>query len=404
MRLAAFSLACCLATSSFGIEVGSRLKVFTSVANLSSTDFLTNTVGDTLSDHHLDLRLLIRHKSDAWRFNLDPTLTVTAGDALQLLTGSGLTLDQLPGTDANRLFNWSNELFAHSQHRGVARIDRASVSYRQPSWSLQLGRQAVSWGNGLVFQPLDLFSPFAPTTVDREFKPGVDALLFESLLGNAGEFQALWIGRQKTTGQSPSHTAAVKWAGGVSQLGIELILAQHFSDDFGAVSLSIPVGGAMVRIEGANLCGDGACTTTGLINLDYTVSVGPGLFYVFAELYHNGYGEDGVVTPISAELQERLTRGEVFTLMENYGSIGANITWHPLWSQTFVVIRNLQDQSGLYQTFLNYDPSDASRMQFGVSVPFGDDNTEFGVRRFEEPIEGTSGGNPSLYASISYYF
>ena len=37
----------------------------------------------------------------------------------------------------------------------------------------------MSWGNGLVFQPMDLFNPFTPTAVDRDYKPGNDLLLVE---------------------------------------------------------------------------------------------------------------------------------------------------------------------------------------------------------------------------------
>lgn len=404
MRFTTVLLTCLFTTAVHGLEVTARLKTFTSVTELPSTDLLNNVVGDTLSDHHIDLRLLFKHQTGAWRLNFEPTLTITAGDAVQIQSVAGLTLDQLPGTDAHRLFDWSDELFKHADHRGVARIDRASLGYRQASWSLQVGRQALSWGNGLVFQPLDLFSPFAPTTVDREFKPGVDALLFESLLGELGEIQALWIGRQSQPNRDADYTGALKWSMGFSQIGVDVIVAQHLGDDFGALSFSTPLGGSMVRIEAASICDNASCTVSGLINLDYTMTIGPALLYTFAELYRNGYGQQDAVEPVSAVLSERLVRGEVFTVMEHYASLGANITWHALWSQSLVLINNLQDQSGLIQTSVNYEPSDASRMQFGVTLPYGADNSEFGKRYVDATDSVTSGGNPSLFVSISYYF
>jgi len=34
----------------------------------------------------------------------------------------------------------------------------------------------LSWGNGLVFSPMDIVNPFDPTAVDTEYKAGDDML------------------------------------------------------------------------------------------------------------------------------------------------------------------------------------------------------------------------------------
>ena len=63
------------------------------------------------------------------------------------------------------------------------RLDRLSVTF-QPYWgTLQIGRQALTWGNGFLFNPMDLFNPFSPTQIDREYKPGDDmvSILFNKL-------------------------------------------------------------------------------------------------------------------------------------------------------------------------------------------------------------------------------
>lgn len=350
----------------------------------------------------MDLRLMFKHSSGPVRIEFDPTLTWTGGDAVQLLSNIGLPLDQLPGNDSSRYFDWSEELFGDDQHRLVTRVDRFSIAYRRPSWSIQTGRQAISWGNGLVFQPLDLFSPFAPTTIDREYKPGVDSVLFESLVGNSSELQLLWIGRQEDNASLSPNTKALKWHSQLSALSLDLIVADHIGDDFAAFSLSLPVAGSLLRLETSRLCDESACTMSGLANLDYTIGLGPALLYLFGELYHNGFGLDRISDRIPETLSERMARGEIFTLMKNYGSLGVNITWHPLWSQSFIVLENLQDQSGLFQTAVNYEPGDASRVQFGVSVPYGDLNTEFGEREFGD--DTTSGGGSTFFVSVAFYF
>ncbi len=383
-------------------DFSGRIKAFASASELANTDVLEPTVGSPLTDFRLDLRLMVKHAKGPIRIEFDPTLTWTGGEAVKVLRSTGLPLDQLPGNDSIRYFDWSDEIVSDGEHRLVSRIDRLSIAYRRPSWSLQIGRQAVSWGNGLVFQPLDLFSPFAPTTIDREFKPGVDSVLFESLVGGSNELQLLWIGRQDDLVRADPDTVALKWNSELGEFAVDLIVAEHIGDGFAAFSLSLPVAGSLLRIETSRLCSNTTCTVSGLANVDYTVSVGPTLLYVFGELYHNGFGLEQITDNVPDTLSERLARGELFTLMKNYGSLGLNVTWHPLWSQSLIYLSNLEDQSGLVQTAVNYEPGDASRMQFGISMPFGDANTEFGKRELSD--DTTTGGGATLFLSLAYYF
>lgn len=55
------------------------------------------------------------------------------------------------------------------------RVDRLNLQGSFGPVEVALGRQAVSFGSGVFFTPLDLVNPFTPTTLDTEFKPGVDA-------------------------------------------------------------------------------------------------------------------------------------------------------------------------------------------------------------------------------------
>ncbi|MDX2497114.1 MAG: hypothetical protein QNL11_04335, partial [Desulfobacterales bacterium] len=48
------------------------------------------------------------------------------------------------------------------------RLDRFFLAL-QPNWgSVRIGRQALTWGNGLIFNPMDLLNPFAPTNFVRD--------------------------------------------------------------------------------------------------------------------------------------------------------------------------------------------------------------------------------------------
>ena len=385
-----------------GVEMAGRVKLFSSVQVLPKTDVLEPSTGDYLTDVRLDFRMMFKQSFESFRIELDPTLSWVGGEATGLLASSGLPLDQLPGTDTQRLFDWSNVLVDTKDHRVVSRIDRLSVSYRQPSWSLSAGRQAVSWGNGLAFQPLDLFSPFAPTTIDREFKPGVDSILFDALIGSSSELQLLYIDRQQADDLETTQTMAMKWHSNLGQIGFDLIVAEHLGDDFLAASLTVPVASSLLRVDASRLCDMDACYVSSVANMDYTVTVGSSLLYVYAEVYHSGFGLDSSDETAPDSLTARLQRGELFTTFKNYLSVGANVNWHPLWSQSLVFINNIEDRSGLMQTNLNFEPSDSTRMQFGVSLPFGEVGSEFGEKSLGEGI--TSGGSATLFTTLSFYF
>ena len=62
-----------------------------------------------------------------------------------------------------------------SQIWGV-QVDRAYVKVRVWKLDIQLGRQPVSLGVGRIWQPADLVATFSFLELDKEYKPGVDAL------------------------------------------------------------------------------------------------------------------------------------------------------------------------------------------------------------------------------------
>ena len=48
---------------------------------------------------------------------------------------------------------------------------------------LTAGRQAITFGKAYFWNPLDVFFPFDSSQIDREYKPGVDALRIDVPLG-----------------------------------------------------------------------------------------------------------------------------------------------------------------------------------------------------------------------------
>ena len=63
-------------------------------------------------------------------------------------------------------------------------LDRALIAWRVGRGELQLGRQAIGWGRGVLFGAVDIFTPFNPLESDREWRRGIDALRVSLPLGD----------------------------------------------------------------------------------------------------------------------------------------------------------------------------------------------------------------------------
>ena len=61
---------------------------------------------------------------------------------------------------------------------------------------MKFGRQAITWGNGLIYNVMDIFNPFDPAAVDKEFKTGDDMLYGQYLLSGGNDVQGVMVFRR----------------------------------------------------------------------------------------------------------------------------------------------------------------------------------------------------------------
>jgi len=82
----------------------------------------------------------------------------------------------------NRLWNSCDEVSnGITCFQGGYEVDRLFYRYQPDSgqYRVSLGRQAIDWGTGRFWQPLNLFGSFAPTDLDTDYKAGLDGLVAE---------------------------------------------------------------------------------------------------------------------------------------------------------------------------------------------------------------------------------
>ena len=127
--------------------------------------------------------------------------------------------------------------------------------------------------------------------------------------------------------------------------------------------------------------------------------------HLFGEYFHNGFGLAGLppdLRDLPQTLTRRIARGELFNLMRNYAALGLSFRWHYLLNQSLAVIGNLHDGSLAAQASLAYEASNESRLQVGLTRPFGQRGDEFGSITVGEGL--TIGGGAQAYLRFVYFF
>lgn len=394
-----------------------RLKAFASASTVPSTDVYREPLSNRRNDSSADLRSMLQHDVGSWSFEAAHTTVVLHGDAIMLgQTTAGA--EQVVVSDDLRLLNLADDLNDGQRHRTLHRLDRLNAQWRSDHWAVTVGRQAVSWGSGIVFQPLDPFNPFAPTAVDRDYKAGDDLVLIERLFDNGHDAQLLHVFRRDSLDSVNGDVAstAAKWHGYAGVLEFEVIAAQHYDTEFIGLSGRVPVGPAVVRSDIAMRRGisqdalNDDWGVLGLINIDVAFPWRGRTVYAFAEYFHNDFGLAELPTPLTtlpADLQAGLERGEFFNLMRDYLAVGGTFEWHPLLTQQLTVITNLHDSSSLLQMQFAYDVGQNQNMQLGWIGSTGGSGDEFapitvGVMPTGQSL--TQGGGDRVYLRWAGYF
>ena len=394
----------------YGWQLDTRLKLFGLETWLPQDDLQRAVEGSPAYDGSVDLRTMFREQIGGWQLIVDHTLLYQTGDTYAFDAAPEGRLDQTPRSDARRYVDMTWTLEDGARHETQHRFDRLALEYRTERWGVTAGRMAVSWGSGIVFQTIDLFAPFAPTTVDRDYKNGEDLVLIDGLAG-AGDWQLLAVLRRNDDEQRSGSVDSFggKWHGTFGTTEYEVIAGRHYRDPIAGFSLRHALGGALVRTDWLFTdVHDGGRAVSALVNIDYSFEWFARNWYVFAEYFHNGFGSNQ--QPIDASelpeaLSARLQRGEVFTIMRDYLAVGSQIEWHPLWTQTLTLIGNLHDQSSLLQTELSHNLSDAQQIEVGALTNFGDTGKEYGAIPLGALAPGyTAGGGTQLYLRWTYYW
>ena len=405
------------------IHWGGRFKVTGSIARANNDTFLEPVASGNQYDGSADLRLINEtFVSDWFYFEGAYELIIVGGDTRRARRQLRDRFPGFPSTplfvsaqldDDRRLLDLTDTIKENDNYVISHRLDRLYVAML-PSWgSLRLGRQAITWGNGLIFNPMDLFNPFAPTQIDRDYKVGDDMAAAQIAVPNLGDFQSLYVPRRDPDDNDvkwDQSALAAKLHFAAATTEFDVMMAKNYDDLVGGIGMAGYLGGATWRLDATwtyvnedNNEGQDDFFSA-VANIDYSWIWGMKNFYGFIEYYYNGLGRDDYQKAIvDPEIIERLQRGNLFVLGKNFLSSQLQVELHPLFNVYFTSINNVDDPSGVLQPRAIWDVQQNLQLTLGANIFWGAKGTEYGG--FDIPGTNLRSKTPdNVYLWLSYYY
>jgi hypothetical protein len=373
---------------------GGHLRLRGSAAYPEKKSFLYHAQGSRLLDASFEFRS--KHKlllSDQKYFDLHYELIGTTGDTTKAVSGypgfypaSGVSVFQGQISDDHRLMDLTHVITSGSDYKMYHRLDRLSFTWRAERAMIRAGRQALTWGNGFLFHPLDLFNPFSPMDVERDYKIGDDMIVLQTYAGSQGNLEMLLVPRRNPENRKirkDQSSAAAKYHGYAGCIETDLMAAIHYDDFVAGLGFAGYVGGAAWRLDITHTWIDDAenknSFSTVCANIDYSWTWWNKNFYGWIEYYYTGLGSDNYPTALNdPDIINRVRRNERFILGHSYLDAHLQAELHPLINFSITLIANTRDPSGSIQPRIIWDATQNIEITFGANIFWGGPDTEFG--------------------------
>jgi hypothetical protein len=290
----------------------------------------------------------------------------------------GLSSTQRPG----RTFDLSYLLLDQDSFYLEQDVERFSLSLFLDRVDLVIGRQPITWGEGLLFPSTDLWVQYSPFELDTSLKPGVDAIrLMMAPLDNL-ELDVVLVDR----GALEDLSSGAQLKGYLAWGNLYGGVAKSWNRLFITGGTSAEVRQFMIRFEGV-LPFEYEESRLGLPSLTGGIDWFSGDAMVSVEYHYNGSGALGPEGYMGQAQDERTLRGEYYLLGRHYLGALINYRPHELLGLQWVSMFNPVDQSALFTTGITYDFVQDIQLGLGQMWTLGSDpdrltlqpTSEFGI-------------------------
>jgi hypothetical protein len=271
--------------------------------------------------------------------------------------------DQRP----DQLWNLERNYGEGGSWYGRHRLYRGNVTLSSGDTDLRLGRQRIAWGTGRFWSPVDLLNPPNPVALEREERPGVDALLAERKLGPLSRVSAVYAPRHEDGASS----AALNWHSNAAAVDYSLIGGRFRGEKVVGGDVATQWRSAGIRAELThNVRDTGSSYRRAVLATDYAFA---NTLTLSGELYYNGAG----TTDTAAYDFASLLGGRIQNVGRRYFGAYAGYEITPLVKWTNYLVLNLADRSRFYAPGVTF--SLRTNVDFTIGAQFfgGSAGTEY---------------------------
>jgi hypothetical protein len=394
-------------------------------ASFSGTDYKNNSVQSEFgkgqwSDTDINLRIKTRtFFNDHLSFDFHYVLGCSKGDSIQ---APNFFSEKYPrsfisqifkdnfDSDDTRLMDLSSKIKQGNNYLISHRLDRLNLSLDGDFGRMIIGRQAVTWGNGLLFNPMDIFSPFSPYDTERDYKKGDDLVYFETFFKRGDDLQFIYVPRrdlQDSNIKFSKSSIGLKYHFLSDNMEFDFMASRHYEDALAGIGYVGTLGNTVLRsdliytLAGGDMKDD---FLSYIINIDYSWVWFKKNLYGFVEYYYSGLGVDDYSKVYTDyDLLTRINRGEVYGLGKNYLSSSIRIELNPLLIFNFTAIVNLNDPSYLLQPGITWNAAQNLEITVGSNFAIGGKGDEYGQTQIPFSTKKIDNGS-SLFLWITMFF
>ncbi|MGM0594491.1 MAG: hypothetical protein ACQETD_08150 [Pseudomonadota bacterium] len=266
---------------------------------------------------------------------------------------------------------WLDETGAERRQRVGYELDRLLYRHRFSHATLGFGRQPIDWGSGRLWQPFNIFGAFAPTDLDTDYKPGIDALTLEGYPSPFSTLSAayVWSDAQQTDRAGGGALHYRRQVGTLSEFS--LLAGRVLDNTLAGAAYESAWGGMGWRLEGVHYRLGDKGLLFAIAGVDYRFGDGT---LVVAEWHHNSRGATSEEALPMVTTEPLFREGLLpYTVQDVLGvTLERDLT--PLWQAGYtVLLSRLETGQGggasslLHQLRLRYSVSDESDLLLSLS-------------------------------------
>lgn len=270
--------------------------------------------------------------------------------------------------------SYTNDNSGELQYDLFQEVDRLVYFTSINHFSLYAGRQAISWGLGRFWQPLDIFGAFPPLALDREYKAGIDALNLVWYPSNFSQLNLVYVATNQDIAKLDDSYALLYQQQINLDLFITVLAARLLENTLFGVGIDTGLGGAGIRAESVGFQWNDEWQAITLLSLDYQFK---NEIILTLEYLHQSSGATNQAELNLLSADQLVLFGLQKQLSQSVMAIGLQKTLFPLLDVSYVNLISYLDESNrklssLQQLSFIYSTSNESDLTLSLMGGMGE--------------------------------